>query len=171
MPPDNDDQPGETRRQRAERKRALAGSLWLQGLSYREIATSGDFGNPGNAWRLVQEFLEHTPDPDTVANQRKIENLRLDAIWRVTYPQAASGDTAAARVLVDVVRARRALNGLDKPTVLQLEGPGDPQQHHRGPSLGELLPADQFADVHTIRLQALAIHRALPPATSNGQAS
>lgn len=161
-----DPAPPKTRKQRADERRARAGELFMQGLSFREIAIQGGFGNPGNAHRLVTEFLERSAtDPGTIAHQRRVENLRLDTIWRIAWPKAAAGDTTSQRILLEVSRARRELNGLNRPLMLTLDVPGNAGvDAARTPrTLGEILPADQFADVRSLREQALAIHRALPP--------
>jgi hypothetical protein len=55
------------------------------------------------------------------------------------------------------------LNGLDKPTMLRLEGPSDSGQPQQGPTLRELLPVEEFAEVRSVCEQALRLHRALPP--------
>jgi hypothetical protein len=172
LPTPPDPPKGETRKQAAQRKRQLAGSLWLRGRSFRAVAEEGNLGNPGNAHRLVQQYLEQTGELGSVAQQRKIENARLDEVWAMAFERAEqTGDVAFLRVLVDISRRRSALNGLDKPTVIQLDNPPGDTQHTPGPSLAELLPADQFAEIRSIREQALLLHRALPPSASNGQAS
>jgi hypothetical protein len=48
--------------------------------------------------------------------------------------------------LLEVSRRRSTLTGLDKPTVFQLEGPGDTSQQQHVPTLRELLPAEEFAE-------------------------
>jgi hypothetical protein len=54
------------------------------------------------------------------------------------------------------------LDGLDRPTVLQLDGPDVSGQQPAGPTLREVLPPELVADVRLVRAQALALHRALP---------
>jgi hypothetical protein len=158
--------PRESRRQRADRRRAKAGELWLQGLSYRQIAEQGGFGNPGNAHRLVTEFLDRTaaPDPGTIAHQRRVEELRLDEIWRMAWPKADAGDTSAQRVLIEVSRSRVALKGLARPTIVQLDTPGGtgPDVQRSTRTLAEILPPAEFSDARTVRDQAMALHRILP---------
>lgn len=161
------DPPRQSRRQRADERRARAGELWLRGLSFRQIAIEGGFGNPGNAHRLVAEFLERTaPDTDTIAHQRRVENLRLDTIWRLAWPKAETGDTTAQRILLEVSRARRELNGLNRPAIVQLDtAPGaGPDIQRSTRTLAELLPAAAIANPTAVRDQALALHRILPRA-------
>jgi hypothetical protein len=152
----------ESRRQRADKKRADAGALHLRGLSYRQIAEKLRLGNPGNAHRLVQQFYGRVPEPDVIATQRKVSNLRLDEIWRVAWREAEHGNVPAMRVLVEVERSRRQLNGLDRPVIMQLDGPGEgPQQVTR--TLAEVLPPEEFTAAGSVRDMALRLHRALPP--------
>jgi hypothetical protein len=47
--------------------------------------------------------------------------------------------------------------------MLHLECPSDSGQPQQSPTLREILPAEEFADVRTVREQALRLHRALPP--------
>ena len=161
---------GFTRREAKEARAAEAGRLYITGLSYRDIADQGGFGNPGNAYRLVQQFLEKSPDPGNIVCQRKVENLRLDAIWRLAWPAAEQGDVASLRVLLEVSRRRSALNGLDKRAVLQLEGWEDTAPAQHVPTLREVLPPEVAADPRLVREQALLLHRALP-ASEAGVAS
>ncbi|MGH4011013.1 MAG: hypothetical protein ACRDTH_23120 [Pseudonocardiaceae bacterium] len=158
------------RKPEAQRKAREAVHHYLAGLSYSEIAARAGYSNPGNAWRAVQKFLDDTPDPANSTRQRTVENHRLDAIWRLAWPAAEQGDVASLRVLLEVSRRRSALNGLDKPAVLQLEGPGDTGQQRHVPTLRELLPVEEFAEVRSVREQALLLHRALP-AGSSGETS
>lgn len=137
-------------------------SLWLAGNSYQQIADQLEYGNPGNAWRACQQFIDALPDPGNVGRRRTIEHQRLDAIWRLAWGKAETGDVPAMRVLVDVSRRRALLDGLDKPTVLQLDGPGATTQQQTAPSLRDILPADAFADQESVREQALRLHRILP---------
>lgn len=130
----------------------------------------------GNAHRAVQQFIDGTPPAGNASEQRVLENHRLDALWRMAYG-IANDETAeaphrlmAVRALLECSRARRLLNGLDKPTVIRLDAPAGHTETVAAPSLGELLPAGHFTQ-ETVREQALLLHRALPPASSNGHAS
>lgn len=151
----------ESRRQRADKRRADAGALHLRGLSYRQIADKLRLGNPGNAYRLVQQFYGKAPEPDAIAVQRKASNLRLDEVWRIAWREAEHGNVPAMRVLVEIERSRRQLNGLDRPVILQLDTPGADQQVTTR-TLAEVLPPEDFTAPGSVREMALRLHRALP---------
>jgi hypothetical protein len=157
------DKPRRRRSTKAEAQ-ARAGeafSLSLAGVSYGEIATRLGYGNMGNAYRAVQRYIDSLPDVGNTARRRAIEHQRLDAVWKMAYAKASTGDVPAMRVLVEISRRRALLDGLDKPTVLQIDGPGETQQQ-AGPTLREVLPAEVVAEPRLVRQQALALHRALP---------
>lgn len=153
----------------AQARAEEAFTLSLTGLSWRDIAKQLGYGNPGNAWNAAQRYVDMLPDPGNVARRRSIEHQRLDQVWKLAYKEAETGNVPAMRVLVEVSRRRALLDGLDKPTVLQIDGPSESQQQ-AGPSLREVLPAEVVADPRSVREQALALHRALPAAGGQEQA-
>lgn len=166
--------PRRNRRTRSEvqAREADAFSKWISGLSFRDIDRELSFSGPGNAWRAVQSFLDSAPDPGNTNDQRKVENHRLDSVWRMAFRIAESSKSdahrlMALRVLLETSRRRSMLNGIDKPTVLQIDGPGDTQQQ-AGPMLREVLPAEVVAEPRLVRQQALALHRALPAGEQAG---
>lgn len=153
----------------AQARAEQAFTLSLTGLGWRAIAEQLGYGNPGNAWKAAQRFVDMLPDPGNTARRRSIEHQRLDAVWRLAFAKAEAGDVPAMRVLVEISRRRALLDGLDKPTVLQLEGPGETAQQ-AGPTLREVLPPEVVANPRSVREQALALHRALPDAKDEAQA-
>jgi hypothetical protein len=160
----NPDKPRKRRSTKAEAQ-AKAGealALHLTGLSYGVIAHRLGYGNMGNAYRAVQRYIDNLPDSGPTSRRRAIEHQRLDLVWRLAYEKAVDGDVPAMRVLVDISRRRSQLDGLDKPTVLQIDGPGDSGQQQTGPTLREVLPPEVVADERSVRAQALRLHRALP---------
>jgi hypothetical protein len=162
------------RRKRSTKQEALARageafSLSLAGVSYGEIAQRLGYGNMGNAFRAVQRYIDQLPDAGNTARRRSVEHQRLDSVWKMAYAKAEEGDVPAMRVLVEISRRRSLLDGLDRPTVLQIDGPGETAQQ-AGPTLREVLPAEVIADPRSVRQQALALHRALPAGESGEQA-
>lgn len=153
----------------AQARAEEAFQLSLTGLGWRAIADQLGYGNPGNAHRAAQRFVDMLPDPGNTARRRMIEHQRLDAVWKLAYAKAADGDVPAMRVLVEVSRRRALLDGLDKPTVLQIDGPGETAQQ-QGPTLREVLPAEVVADPRSVRQQALALHKVLPLPAAGEQA-
>lgn len=161
----NPDKPRKPRSTKAEAQ-AKAGealALHLTGLSYGVIAERLGYGNMGNAYRAVQRYIDNLPDAGPTNRRRAIEHQRLDLVWRLAFAKAQDGDVPAMRVLVEISRRRSMLDGLDRPTVLQIDGPADSQQHS-GPTLREVLPAELVAEPRSVRSQALALHRAIPVA-------
>lgn len=103
------------------------------------------------------------------AQLRKIQNLRLNAIWRMAYLAAHDGDVPAMRVLLEVCRRQALLNGLDQPQMLHIESPRDTAPRGHMPTLREVLPPELVADTQAVREQALLLHRALPMPPATGE--
>lgn len=146
----------------AQARGQQAFDLSVSGMGWDEIATRLGYGNRGNAWRAAQRYVDKLPDAGNTTRRRQLSHLRLDSVWKLAWAKAEAGDVPAMRVLVEIERRRALLDGLDKPTVLQIDNPGDVGQQQAGPSLRELLPASVVADPRTVRQQALALHRVLP---------
>ena len=146
-------------------KAAQALTLHLTGESYRDIAKRLGYGNSGNAVRAVQRYIDQLPDAGNTTRRRSISHQRLDIIWKLAYGKAVEGDVPAMRVMVEIERRRALLDGLDRPTVLQIDGAGETVQQ-AGPTLREVLPAEVVAaDPRSVRQQALALHLVLPRET------
>jgi hypothetical protein len=149
----------------AQARAEQAFELSLTGLGWRDIARQLGYGNPGNAWRAAQRFIDGIPDQGNTNRRRSIAHQHLGEVWRLAHPRAVEGDTAAMRVMVEVIRTRAQLDGLNRPTVLQIDNPGDTQQQV-GPTLRDVLPPEVVAaDPRTVRQQALALHLVLPRET------
>lgn len=153
----------------AQARAGEAFSLSLAGVSFGDIAQRLGYGNMGNAYRAVQRYIDRLPDAGNTTRRRAIEHQRLDAVWKMAYAKAETGDVPAMRVLVEISRRRSMLDGLDRPTVLQIDGPGETAQQV-GPTLREVLPAEVVAGPRSVREQALALHRALPAGGASEQA-
>lgn len=149
----------------AQARGQRAFELSATGLGWDEIARQLGYGNRGNAWKAAQRYVDKLPDQGNTTRRRQLSHLRLDEVWKLAWSKAAAGDVPAMRVLVEIERRRALLDGLDKPTVLQIDGPGETAQQ-QGPTLREVLPAEVVADPRSVRQQALVLHRVLPlPAT------
>ncbi len=59
-----------------------------------------------------------------VTEMRKLENERLDALLLAVWPAAKRGDVASVNAALRIMDRRAKLNGLDRPTVLHVEGSG-----------------------------------------------
>ena len=95
---------------RVTRKEKLdkALQLRLRGLSYRQIAA--EFGCAVNsAVKLVKDAVSQIPreSPEMV---RRLELLRLYALWQAIFPKAAAGDRAAIDccLRISALRLRRS---------------------------------------------------------------
>lgn len=157
-------------RSESQARAQQAFELSVSGLGWDEIARRLGYGNRGNAWKAAQRYVDKLPDQGNTTRRRQLSHLRLDEVWKLAWSKAATGDVPAMRVLVEIERRRALLDGMDKPTVLQIEG-GTESSQQQGPTLREILPPDVVADVRTVRAQALALHRVLPAAVSDEQAS
>ena len=113
------------RRSKAEVQARAAEALdhWIAGATYKEIASQLGYGFEANAHRAVQQAYDALPEAVNSAQLRKIQNLRLNAIWWMAYLAARDGDVPAMRVLLEV--CRRRLRGAFPPG-LMYRCPADP---------------------------------------------
>jgi hypothetical protein len=83
------------------------------------------YANRGTVHRLVHTALTRELDED-VENHRRLEGDRLDALQMSVWGTAMGGDAAAAHQVVQIIRTRCRLLGLDlrtKPSGAQAASP------------------------------------------------
>ncbi|MDV7174229.1 hypothetical protein R4144_12755 [Gordonia amicalis] len=98
-----------------ERERALAAlNLRRDGLPYREIAARLDYADESGARKAVSRLLDRT-EAEGVAELRRLESERLDALMGGHWSAAIAGDTDAARIVLGVIDRRTKLFGLNAP--------------------------------------------------------
>lgn len=156
---------GEKKLREARLNEIRAFELFSAGATYEQIAQQVPYASRGAAHRAVQRALSRV-EVNNVSDMRKVENRRLDTLLMAVWADARRGKIPAVVAALRIMDRRARLNGLDRPTVLQIEGSGDPSQQSVGPQLREVLPAELVADVRSVRAQALALHRALPAGAS-----
>lgn len=107
------------RRLNAKERALLALELRKGGASYRAIAENAEVGvkTPSGAFRLIQRALKLTLQ-EPADDVRRIELERLDRLQLAHWTPAKRGDpTATARVL-EIMRMRARLLGLEAPVKL-----------------------------------------------------
>ena len=151
-----------TRRDEARRKRIRVLQLRAAGESFDAIAQQVGYQSRGNAHRAYEQAMGEVTVAG-VTEMRKLENERLDTLLLAVWSAAKRGDVAAVNAALRIMDRRAKLNGLDRPTVLHVEGSGaGMEQPRHGPTLREFLPPELVADSRLVREQALLLHRALP---------
>ncbi|MGW5438587.1 hypothetical protein [Nocardia asteroides] len=113
MPTNNRAQPEDRDRQ----SKAL--ELRLEGLTYRAIADELGYSESG-AYRAVEAVLKRVES--TGADElRKVETLRLEALFRAWWPAALAHDEKAAGVVLRCHDRLVKLHGLAMPERLLIE--------------------------------------------------
>lgn len=93
--------------------------LRAAGMSYRAIGRAMETSE-AQAHRFVKAALQRVePILEAKATElRALECRRLDALQRALTPAASKGDVKAARAIVEVMKRRASLLGLDAPQKL-----------------------------------------------------
>ena len=92
-----------------------AQQLRIAGYEWEDIANQlGIKGGKGAAYNLVNNALIRALREGD-KEMRELENMRLDALHRVYWPQALSGDGWSHDRILHQMERRAALNGLDAP--------------------------------------------------------
>ena len=113
MPKPDQPQPG-------ERERAVAAlNLRRDGLPYREIAARLAYADESGARKAVSRLLDRV-EAEGVAELRRLESERLDALMAGHWSAAIAGDTDAARIVLGVIDRRTKLLGLNAPTAVSV---------------------------------------------------
>ena len=110
----------------AAARQARAVELATAGMTYQRIADELGYSNRGTVYPLVQSALTRELQED-VENHRRLERDRLDALQVSLWEKAMAGDTAAVHEVLQIIRARCRLLGLD----LRVKPFGAPAQSPR----------------------------------------
>ncbi|WP_341267048.1 hypothetical protein [Gordonia malaquae] len=103
-----------------ERERAVAAlNLRRDGLPYREIAARLNYADESGARKAVSRLLDRV-EAEGVAELRRLESERLDALMAGHWSAAIAGDTDAARIVLGVIDRRTKLLGLNAPTAVSV---------------------------------------------------
>ena len=98
----------------AERQRKAL-ELRMVGATFQAIADTLGYGNRSSATDAITRALRDTAPKELTDEVRRIENERLDALWRPMYHRAIGGDYLAVDRCLRIMAQRAALNGLDAP--------------------------------------------------------
>jgi hypothetical protein len=103
------------RRIERERRTAAIMQMRLEGHSLRAIGEAQRPPVSGVAiFKTIRKAIERMVDEAT-EQIRRIESLRLDEMTTVVYPAASAGDLVAIDRMLDIMRRRARLLGLDTP--------------------------------------------------------
>jgi hypothetical protein len=103
----------------AAERQAEALELRKSGATFQLIANALGYRNRSSAADAVTRALRDTVPKELVDQVRRLENERLDALWRVAYPLALQGDLRAMDRCLTIRNRRASLNGLDAPVKLR----------------------------------------------------
>lgn len=100
----------------AERQR-IAFTLRLAGLTWAEIAAHDHNGEPlyseaSAAQRAAKSYQEGNAHGDDLNSHRAVEMARFDALQRAMWRKAIGGDLAAAKFVLQLMKAREDLLGV-----------------------------------------------------------
>ncbi len=85
--------------------------LAVEGHTYEEIAREIGYANRGTAHRVVQQALSQRVE-EGVAELRRLEQERLDALQASLWDRALAGDLRAIRAALRIIEGRCRLLGL-----------------------------------------------------------
>lgn len=102
-------------------RRGKAVQLRLRGATWDDIAERLDYSSRSAACKDVSRALEqHLGEVDRgVAEMRRVLLARLERITYAMWPDAMSGDAAAARTILRAIAQQVKLYGLDDPKRLE----------------------------------------------------
>jgi hypothetical protein len=83
------------------------------GATLGAIADALGYGNRSPAIDAITRALRDTTPKELADEVRRIENARLDALWRPMYLRAIGGDSLVVDRCLRIMARRAALNGLD----------------------------------------------------------
>lgn len=100
----------------AERQR-IAFTLRLAGLTWAEIAAhqhNGDslYADASGAHRAARTYEESQQHGDDLLTHRALDMARFDALQRAMWRKAIGGDLAAAKFVLQLMKAREELLGV-----------------------------------------------------------
>ncbi|MGW5920781.1 hypothetical protein ACWFPY_17490 [Nocardia fluminea] len=103
--------------ERVKHRKAL--QLRLEGKTYAEIADELGYADESGAFRAVESILSRV-ESSGAAQLRKVETLRLEALFHAWWPAAIAGDEKAAGVVLRCHDRLAKLHGLPMPERLVL---------------------------------------------------
>lgn len=96
----------------AAARRVRAVELKAAGYTYSQVANELGYTSKGTAYNIVTKALREQT-AEAVADLRDLENARLDALQVALWDAAMTGDVRAVNSIVQIVKARVHLNGLE----------------------------------------------------------
>lgn len=102
----------------AAERATMAINLRKQGYTLDEIAQQCGYQDRSGAFKAIKRELDKLPAPN-IADLRKMEEMRLDALLKVIMPKAEGGDMWAADRVIAISKRRSEITGMDaKPDEL-----------------------------------------------------
>ncbi|WP_029893374.1 hypothetical protein [Nocardia brasiliensis] len=101
-------------------RQSKALQLRLTGMPYNEIAEQLGYADGSGAWRAVDAILKRV-ESEGADELRKVETLRLEALFRAWMPAALARDEKAAGVVLRCHDRLVKLHGLAMPERVVIE--------------------------------------------------
>jgi hypothetical protein len=147
-----------------ERRTAALMQMRVEGHSLRAIGEAQHPPVSGVAiYKTIRKAIERMVD-EAVEQIRRIESLRLDEMLSAIYPAASAGDLVAIDRMLDIMRRRARLLGLDTPVRWALGASGDSYGPDT-PTGVEIINNPEIE--HVRRLEAALEGRGPPPRTTS----
>jgi hypothetical protein len=142
----------------AQRRQERAFGLYIAGLTYQQIADTPDparpgqtlYTNKGSACRAVQSAIKRHTQYSDIEEQRRVENIRIDALQRAHWSKAMQGDSWSTLRIKELMELRMKLNGTAAPTRMQVDVlTGDTVQHAIDQLLTQMADEEALAAAET----------------------
>ena len=151
------------RRIERERRTAAIMQMRVEGHSLRAIGEAPRPPVSGVAvYKTIRKALDRMVD-EAVEQARRIEALRLDEMTAAVYPAVSAGDLVAIDRMLDIMRRRSRLLGLDMPLRWT---PGVGSSDSDSPTVGIEIVGGPDPE-HVRRLEAALEGRDPPPRTTS----
>ena len=112
--------PRQDRMVKARERDLMALQLRQRGFGFDEMAKKMGFSNPGQAWTCWKRGMDHSIR-EAGEETRRLENDRLDALWKIMFDKALGGSHLAVDRCIAIMDRRARLLGLDAPIRIRQE--------------------------------------------------
>lgn len=101
----------------SDERQRMAFTLRVAGLTFADIAAHQHedgrlYSDASGAYRAVKAYMDRHGHGDDLLEQRNIDMARFDSLQRAMWRKAINGDIAAAKFVLEIMKAREKLLGV-----------------------------------------------------------